>query len=130
MKEIYNIVKTNVVAAPQTTTTTAVTGEIVLSGEFDALTVGVAYGTGGTLGVKVEEYNGSAYVAADPANIIGATPDASGVVGSITTTAAGIFEFGYAGIADKIRVTVTPSAATPIAILATKGHFRLSPPRG
>ena len=128
MKEIYSIVKTDVVAAPQTSTTAAVTGEITLNGDFDALTVAVAYGTGGTLEIKVEEYNGTEYVAADPMNIIGATPDSDGVVKKTDGTAAGVFEFGYAGIADKIKVSVTPSAATPHAILAKKGHFRLSPP--
>lgn len=128
MKEIYNVVRTDVVAAPQTTTTADVTGEIVLNGDFDALNVTVAYGAGGTLEIKVEEYNGTEYVAADPMNIIGATPNSDGVVEKTDGTAAGVFEFGYAGIADKIKVSVTPSAATPLAILATKGHFRLSPP--
>lgn len=140
MKEIFSTVKTDLIVKPQVTSgTTAVSGEITLDGSFDSLTLAVLFGTPGielgdtnNFSVKLEEYLSGEYKPASACNVIGLTPDSSGVVAVFKGAKEEVIEFAYSGIADKLKVTVTPAGVhatgTSVGVAAVKGNWRFAPP--
>jgi hypothetical protein len=142
MQDIYNITQAAAVIPAAVVTASPDAVEVALDGSFDAAKFIINTGTTAEtlsaslkIGVQVEasDDGGASYRVVRADEILGAEPNASGVVYELTDKAkVGIFEFGYAGAADKLKISVivTGSMTTgvPLAVILEKGHLRLAPP--